>query len=626
MHRTALMSAVAARGRARHDDRRAGHRRPGDRARGPRRPPSSPGGWSRPLTAAVAPNGTAYLSENFAGMLVKKVPGKKLEDALPGPEGDRGGRGLAAPGRRHVHADRPPQDPGPPARRPAGSPGSRTSVPSRRNHNPDARVVYGFRHISDACAAQVPKEFGRRGTTAWWTPTRTARPGSAGPTYVAEAGGQRHPRGRARADQHARAAAARCKVHVTAEAAKATGMPACAAGLDYWFEPVPTDVERGPGGDLFVSTLTGGPEDGSLGALSRLYRVDRSTGAVHLVAAGLAGATGVAVAPNGDAYVARALRRPHREGRRGHLARHPGPRGPAAGRDRVRGRAPVRHHPRAERPARRPADPLPALSHGRGGRDSLEVMPPELCTLIDSVVDKYDAELIDLRRDLHAHPELSWAETRTTDLVAARVEQAGWRVTRLPRTGFVADLGDGGPLVALRADLDALPVEDTTDDPWTSTVAGRRPRLRPRRAHHRAARRGAGARRGARPRACCRGRVRLLFQPAEEVMPGGALHLMELGALDGRRRGSSRCTATRASTSARSGCGSARSPAPRTGSRCGSQGTGGHTSRPHLTGDLTFALAKVTTELPGDAVAAASTRAPGSAWSGGSCTPAPPPT
>src|SRR6476620_6218146 len=67
-------------------------------------------------------------------------------------------------------------------------------------------------------------------------------------------------------------------------------------------------------------------------------------------------------------------------------------------------------------------------------------------SVIDSVVATNDDELVELRRDLHAHPELSWAETRTGDLVAAAVEKAGWRVTRLPQTGLVADLGDSGPV------------------------------------------------------------------------------------------------------------------------------------------------------------------------------------
>ena len=224
-------------------------------------------------------------------------------------------------------------------------------------------------------------------------------------------------------------------------------------------------------------------------------------------------------------------------------------------------------------------------------------MPPELLTLIDSVVDKYDAELVDLRRDLHAHPELSWAETRTTELLAGRVEQAGWRVTRLPRTGFVADLGHTGPVVALRADLDALPVEDTTSDPWASTVPGV--------AHacghdvHTTALLGAAlALAEAHARGLLAGRVRLLFQPAEEVMPGGALQLKEAGVLDGvERLFALHCDPAVDVGRVGLRLGPLTSAADRLEVRL--QGTGGHTSRPHLTGDLTFALAKVTTELPG---------------------------
>src|SRR6478735_6124541 len=142
-------------------------------------------------------------------------------------------------------------------------------------------------------------------------------------------------------------------------------------------------------------------------------------------------------------------------------------------------------------------------------------------TVIDSVITTNEDELVELRRDLHAHPELSWAETRTSDLVAARVEKAGWRVTRFPQTGLVADLGEGDTVVALRADLDALPVQDATTDPWTSTVPGV--------AHacghdvHTAALVGAAQALGeVQARGLLPGRVRLLFQPAEEVMPGRA--------------------------------------------------------------------------------------------------------
>src|SRR5512141_2109033 len=92
--------------------------------------------------------------------------------------------------------------------------------------------------------------------------------------------------------------------------------------------------------------------------------------------------------------------------------------------------------------------------------------------LVETVVDKHADDLVDLRRDLHAHPELSWRERRTTELVASQLDQVGWRLTRTGESGVIADLGDSGPLVALRADLDALPVDDTTLDPWQSQVAG----------------------------------------------------------------------------------------------------------------------------------------------------------
>jgi amidohydrolase len=224
-------------------------------------------------------------------------------------------------------------------------------------------------------------------------------------------------------------------------------------------------------------------------------------------------------------------------------------------------------------------------------------MPADaLTSLLAGVVDKHDAELVALRRDLHTHPELSWDEVRTTRLLARRLEEAGWRVTRLPRTGLVAEIGTGGRVVALRADIDALPVQDATDDPWRSTVAGV--------AHacghdvHTTALVGAAlALAEAYDRGHLDGRVRLFFQPAEEVMPGGAVHLMELGVLDDVDR----IFALHCDPGVDVGqvglrLGPLTSAADRVEVRL--TGSGGHTSRPHLTGDLTFALAKVTTELP----------------------------
>jgi amidohydrolase len=221
----------------------------------------------------------------------------------------------------------------------------------------------------------------------------------------------------------------------------------------------------------------------------------------------------------------------------------------------------------------------------------------EALSIIETVVDKREDDLVDVRRDLHAHPELSWEEHRTSDLVSHHLDELGWRVTRPGESGLIADLGDGdAPRVALRADLDALPVNDTSGDPWQSQVPGV--------AHacghdvHTTALLGTGmALAEVHTAGLLPGRVRLLFQPAEEVMPGGATRLMEVGALDEVTRiFCLHCDPTIdiGRVGLREG--------PMTGAADSLEiqlvGSGGHTSRPHLTEDLTFALAKIVTELP----------------------------
>jgi amidohydrolase len=214
------------------------------------------------------------------------------------------------------------------------------------------------------------------------------------------------------------------------------------------------------------------------------------------------------------------------------------------------------------------------------------------------LVDAVSEDVVAVRRDLHAHPELAWAEQRTTMVIAERLEQAGVKVQLLPRSGLTAEIGseDSGPTVALRADLDALPVQDLTDDPWRSTVDGV--------AHacghdaHTASLLGAGLALAALDeREPLPGRVRLLFQPAEEIMPGGALEVIAGGGLDGVSQAFGlHCDPTLdvGQVGLRDGpiTGAADSITVRL------TGRGGHTSRPHLTQDLTYALAKLVTDLP----------------------------
>src|SRR6185312_17468197 len=82
------------------------------------------------------------------------------------------------------------------------------------------------------------------------------------------------------------------------------------------------------------------------------------------------------------------------------------------------------------------------------------------------------ADLVELYRDLHAHPELSGQEHRTASLAAARLEDTGFKVTTgVGGTGVVGVLSNGdGPAVMLRADMDALPILEATGVPYASTA------------------------------------------------------------------------------------------------------------------------------------------------------------
>ena len=150
-------------------------------------------------------------------------------------------------------------------------------------------------------------------------------------------------------------------------------------------------------------------------------------------------------------------------------------------------------------------------------------------------------ELIQLRRHLHRHPELSGHEQQTAALVAGELRRWGWQVSEgVGRTGVVAELGprqrpDGrpAPLVALRVDMDALPVEERTGLDYASTVQG----LMHACGHdlHTAVGLGVAqllAELSQRRAELLTARVRLLFQPAEETAQGAAWMKAD-GAMEG---------------------------------------------------------------------------------------------
>lgn len=130
-------------------------------------------------------------------------------------------------------------------------------------------------------------------------------------------------------------------------------------------------------------------------------------------------------------------------------------------------------------------------------------------------------ELIQLRRHLHRHPELSGHESQTAALVAGELRRCGWQVREgVGRTGVVAELGPAAaPLVGLRVDMDALPVEERTGLDYASTQQG----LMHACGHdlHTAVGLGVARLLALHPERL-RSRVRLLFQPAEETAQGAA--------------------------------------------------------------------------------------------------------
>jgi amidohydrolase len=235
------------------------------------------------------------------------------------------------------------------------------------------------------------------------------------------------------------------------------------------------------------------------------------------------------------------------------------------------------------------------------------VNPRSLASLeagLDAFLDGHLEELIAFRRELHAHPELSNQEHETTARVCERLRVAGLEPRILPvGTGLICEIpgavaSDSGRRVALRADIDALAMLDETTVPYRSQVPGV--------AHacghdvHTTVVLGAGL-------ALARllhgdgapaGDVRLLFEPAEESTPGGALDVINAGGLED------------VDTLFGLHC-DPKLDAGQIGVRGGPitsaadlvtiqlHGPGGHTARPHLTVDLVAVAGRLAAELPG---------------------------
>ena len=146
---------------------------------------------------------------------------------------------------------------------------------------------------------------------------------------------------------------------------------------------------------------------------------------------------------------------------------------------------------------------------------------------------KIQDQLVQWRREIHRHPELGFQENRTAALVAEVLRSQNYRVrTGVGRTGVVGELGQGRPVVAIRADMDALPLQEANDMPYSSSLPGVMHAC----GHdaHTAIALGAAT---LLAQETFPGMVRFLFQPAEEVADeegvSGAPRMIEDGAMEG---------------------------------------------------------------------------------------------
>ena len=217
---------------------------------------------------------------------------------------------------------------------------------------------------------------------------------------------------------------------------------------------------------------------------------------------------------------------------------------------------------------------------------------------INEWFNAHRAEVIAWRRHIHRHPETANQEVETTNFLASILKDYGLEPQRFPQTGLMVDIGPDTELgrLAFRADIDALPVTEVTGLEYTSEVPGKMHAC----GHDVHTTVALGL-------ACALADfqrvhdlplgIRVIFQPAEEVWVGGATDVIEWGVLEGVHS----IFAIHAEPKLRVG---------RIGIRAGAitsatdvvelniKGPGGHTSRPHLSADVIYALGKVITELP----------------------------
>lgn len=252
-----------------------------------------------PLSIAVRRNGTVFVAQNFAGVLTKIRPGRAPRDVYA----EKGEVGALSVHQGVVTFA---------ATKPNGNTflremaaGDVTTVANlgayEASANPDSGSEYGLVDIDAECEAEWPaQDFGPAHYTgiveshpyATWSDGTTTYVADAAANAIFEVEG---------GVVSTLAVLDPVPVVITAEMVAEFGVPECVEGLTYYSEPVPTDIEMGPDGNLYVTTLPGGP--GEAVPAAALHSINPNSGQVATEVEGLFSAVGLAITPDGDMYV-----------------------------------------------------------------------------------------------------------------------------------------------------------------------------------------------------------------------------------------------------------------------------------------------------------------------------------
>ena len=267
------------------------------------------GGLAGPLGLAIGADGTVYVAQAFLGSLTAIDRDGDRTDLVTGEPVAGGvealGRGQVVYTTRVGEPGVPPSEANLMRVTPAGKTRQLASLLAYEEaENPDASNLYGFVDLDPACAAEVDAAFGGEVPTTPYSGQIDSNPYAVafdrGGYVVADAGGNDIVRVDANGRVSTVAVLPPIDTTIGPEVVEEFGAPECVVGAAYRAEPVPTDVEVGPDGSYYVSSLPGFPEAPGTGSV---FRVTRS-GSVELVATGFSGAVDLAVTDDGTIYVA----------------------------------------------------------------------------------------------------------------------------------------------------------------------------------------------------------------------------------------------------------------------------------------------------------------------------------